>query len=262
MPLYRTQETGAFQARVKMAASYISGGRPASRSFDDCFEMGDGDYVVTALYRRTQVNPSTKMAANVWKYLCQESVEGAAKDFAHIPTNKLPEAARLHCIKKDEARDKFMEAHAAKQARIKAAKKTAEQGAKSMKTLSNYTEQATTDLLDLNGAFFAFSGQQLEEGSKDGVEYVAMGMGLICPKSNARAIYDGLERINKRGIELDMEENGAKDIIWRELANHECQITCNPDDAIQALTNYPITEEDIRAQWGDYWAHCVKNDYF
>lgn len=132
-----------------------------------------------------------------------------------------------------------------------------------MKYLSHYTEEAQTNLFNETGAFFAFSTKQFEEAQDEKVEkYVSMGAGLICPKENALTLHNGLNDINKNGIELDMKENGKKKIIWRELANHECQISMDIDDAIQKLADYPITEADVKAEWPAYWDNCVENDCF
>lgn len=46
-----------FPDRVDRASIAIRRGRTQSRSFDDCFEQGDGDAVVTALVRRAAKNP-------------------------------------------------------------------------------------------------------------------------------------------------------------------------------------------------------------
>lgn len=63
-----------FQKRVNLAAAYISKGSPSTRTFDSCFENFDGDAVALALYLRTLKRPDTKLAANIWKYLCKTSV--------------------------------------------------------------------------------------------------------------------------------------------------------------------------------------------
>lgn len=131
-----------------------------------------------------------------------------------------------------------------------------------MKYLSHYTNEAQTNLFNKTGAFFAFSKDQFEAEQKEGVKYISCGAGLICPKENMKTLVDGLGSINKNGIELDMKENGAKDIIWREFANHECQITCDTSDAVDKLADYPITEKEIQDQWSAYWDHCVENDLF
>ena len=35
------------------------------------------------------------------------------------------------------------------------------------------------------GAFFAFSNEQVDEQKQEGVKYVSLGAGMICPKENA-----------------------------------------------------------------------------
>ncbi len=53
--------------RAKFAGDYIlrSGGRPTQgfrRSFDNCFEMNDGDEVVARIMRRAYKNPALREA--------------------------------------------------------------------------------------------------------------------------------------------------------------------------------------------------------
>ena len=67
-----------FAGRVKHAASVISSGRRTNRSFDNCFENYDGDAVAAALVRRARKNPSTQLAANLWRYVSRERAEAAA----------------------------------------------------------------------------------------------------------------------------------------------------------------------------------------
>lgn len=75
-------DTEAFKTRVNFAAGYISAGRETTRSFDTCFEMNDGVAVAQALYRRTLKNPDSNLAANLWRYLCRETVEREAEKHA------------------------------------------------------------------------------------------------------------------------------------------------------------------------------------
>lgn len=63
-----------FAGRVALAASYIAKNRSGTRTFDTCFEMGDGDAVVVALYRRTQKRPDSKLAKNLFKVLSPNTV--------------------------------------------------------------------------------------------------------------------------------------------------------------------------------------------
>ena len=132
-----------------------------------------------------------------------------------------------------------------------------------MKYLSSYTENLQTELFNKTGAFFAFSKKQFEDKKVEGVKYSSLGAGFICPIDNVNALTDGLESIHTNGIALDIAENGLKDIIHRELANHEAQITCDISDTVEALEDYPgITRETIQAEWKEYFKHCVANDYF
>lgn len=67
-----------FSARVNFAAAYIGAGTATTRRFDSCFENDDGDAVVTALYRRAQLRPLGRLAANLWRYVARDSAEPVA----------------------------------------------------------------------------------------------------------------------------------------------------------------------------------------
>jgi hypothetical protein len=68
-----------FAARVNHAAATICRRGEATRHFDTCFEMYDGDAVAAALVRRAERTP--KLAANLPRYL-GESAKAAADRFA------------------------------------------------------------------------------------------------------------------------------------------------------------------------------------
>jgi hypothetical protein len=114
-----------------------------------------------------------------------------------------------------------------------------------MKYLSNYTEAAQTELFNETGAFFAFSTKQFNEAKKEGVTYVDLGAGLIAPKEQSKKLMDGLAEIQQKGIELDLKENGKKNIILRELGNYECFYSYDIDPCCDALEQYGITREEI-----------------
>lgn len=61
--------------RVNYAARIIREGRPTSRRFDSCFEMGDGDAVVLALVKRAKKSPG--LSTNLSKYVAATSIEAA-----------------------------------------------------------------------------------------------------------------------------------------------------------------------------------------
>jgi len=116
-----------------------------------------------------------------------------------------------------------------------------------MKHLSDYIEQATSSLLKQTGAFFAFSNKQFDEEKKEGVKYVNMGAGLICPKENIEQFLNCHASIIETGMNLDLNENGKEGVIKRELANHECYYTGDIEPCVKCLISYPnITSEDIR----------------
>ncbi len=116
MRLYRTNLPGSFQARVNLAAAYISAGRPHSRAFDDCFEMHDGDFVATALWRRVQKRPNTNLAMNIHKYLGKARLEATANQFADVQDADLPARAQAHCEEVCRRFDAMMAERAARQA--------------------------------------------------------------------------------------------------------------------------------------------------
>jgi hypothetical protein len=117
-----------------------------------------------------------------------------------------------------------------------------------MKYLSDYTEQATSKLLEDNGAFFAFSDKQFEEQkekNKTKKDYTHIFGGLIVPKENAKIVATELPNITNQGIKKDIEENGITNIIKRELSNHEAYYTGDIEDTADTLKQYGITPEQI-----------------
>ncbi len=129
-------------------------------------------------------------------------------------------------------------------------------------SLYNYTQAAKTELFNSTGAFFAFGNKQFDEAKKEGVKYVSMGAGLVCPKENAQELSYGLDVIQAAGIKVDLAENGVKKIIHRELANYETQLTNDISDTVYALSDYGITKEQIAAEYPEYYNLCIENEWF
>lgn len=125
-----------------------------------------------------------------------------------------------------------------------------------------YLDEAQSKLFDKYGVFFAFSNEQYEESAKPGVEYVTPGMGMICPKEHVKTVITELGEIHKKAREMDMQQNSRRDIIHRELANFECQISGDVDDAVDALENYGITREEVEEEYKVFFAECVEHDRF
>lgn len=88
--------TGPYQYRVNYAAACLVRGAVYSRSFDNCFEMGDSDLVVTALVRRAAKNPRLyKAIADRWRGQFPQSWIDTATRYLGVATRDLPkEAAR------------------------------------------------------------------------------------------------------------------------------------------------------------------------
>ena len=115
-----------------------------------------------------------------------------------------------------------------------------------MKYLSDYTEEGISKALEEFGGFYAFSTKQFNEAKKEGVKYVSLGAGLICPEDNALQLVNAIMAVGNNGIQQDLAENGKEAIIRRELYNHEAFYTGDIESTVDALQNYPITEEEVR----------------
>lgn len=131
-----------------------------------------------------------------------------------------------------------------------------------MKSLSEYTEKAQSDIFEENGAFFAFGDSQFNEKKVEGVKYVSLGMGLIAPKDNAKKVMEEINDTHERGVKLRLEEYGLHKIAQYELANYESQISMDYSTAHDVLKDYGITDEQMKAEWKIYWAYCIENDLF
>ncbi len=114
-----------------------------------------------------------------------------------------------------------------------------------MKFLADYTNDPQTQLFKDTGAFFAFGNKQFLEARVEGVKYLSVGGGLYCPKENYDQLEKGLEKIQQEGIKQDIEENGIDNIIQRELYNYESFYTGDYSNAVEALEQYNITEEQV-----------------
>ena len=136
-----------------------------------------------------------------------------------------------------------------------------------MKYLSDYTNEAQAKLFEECGAFFAFSKEQLNEGikkigaSKEN-KIVSFGGGGYVLSKNIDLLIDGLNNIQQLGIKRDIEENGIKNIIHRELGNYECQIDRDISRAVEALEDYGITYDQVKEDFKEYFQKCIDNDWF
>ena len=116
-----------------------------------------------------------------------------------------------------------------------------------MKYLSDYIDEGQKKAIDDAGAFFCFSTAQFNEQKKEGVKYVSILGGLVCPKDKAGELVQELNRIHLDGVNQDIEENGINAIIKRELMNLECYYTGDIDDAVERLKDYGVEYNDVLA---------------
>lgn len=115
-----------------------------------------------------------------------------------------------------------------------------------MKYLSEYIEEEQSKAFKDHYAFFAFSQSQLTERQLLCIkQYVSIGAGLIAPKCMALPLINKLAEITAKGIQQDISDNGIVAIVRRELDNHEYSYTMDTTDTIEALSEYPVTAEQI-----------------
>lgn len=118
-----------------------------------------------------------------------------------------------------------------------------------MKYLSDYMQEAQTELFNQVGSFFAYNPSQYNEEAKEGVTYSNVGHGMFCPAENVETLINGLQDIYTKAISQDIAENGKEKIIEREIGNHECLYTYDLTDARVALSDYGFSEEDIQSSF-------------
>ena len=104
-----------------------------------------------------------------------------------------------------------------------------------------YIKDKTNRMLKENGAFYAFSQSQFNEKKIEGVEYVNLPHGLVCPKENVKTVQTRIDSIVDEGIKQDLEENSVEEIIERVLWSMELNI----EDCMRALEGYNIPLEII-----------------
>ena len=131
-----------------------------------------------------------------------------------------------------------------------------------MKHQSDYIETPRQKLFKKCGAFYAFSNKQFEEKREPNTKYIHLGHGLLVRKQDRDQLLDGLEQIQSKAIKQDLKDHTKKEIIWRELANHECHYDGELQPIYDKLLLYPITKEEIDKEYQKYYLYCCENDLF
>jgi len=88
--------SGTTMDRINFAASYITRGRLTTRTFDTCFEMGDGDDVARGLVRRSLKNE--RLAAALPRYINPASIERFTKELNQEPAVNQPVRIELRVL--------------------------------------------------------------------------------------------------------------------------------------------------------------------
>ena len=102
------------------------------------------------------------------------------------------------------------------------------------------------------GVFFAFSGAQFAEQRQPGVEYcTVLEAGDFVPKDKASEFSRRLVEIHENGRKRLIEERGIDSIIEYELANHEAWYTGDISDALEALSGFNVTREQVLQVYKD-----------
>jgi hypothetical protein len=129
------------------------------------------------------------------------------------------------------------------------------------KTLKQIKHDEQHEIIKNNGAFFAFNDQQYKEQKKQNIIYVNMGVGLICPKNNAKTLKKELDDLNKKAIKKQMEKQSIKDIVFKNCFNYELQYSFNGFEQLkEILQDYPIKETELSLYYNQFIDHCVNND--
>lgn len=103
-----------------------------------------------------------------------------------------------------------------------------------------------------HGAFFAFSDKQFAEQRVEGVKYTFLDGGIIVPVSAVKELIADINKATIQTVLDDKQTSTNKEIIWRELANHEAQYSGCIDSTVDALQGYEITREDVQAEMAEY----------
>lgn len=118
--------------------------------------------------------------------------------------------------------------------------------------INKITQDKQTELFEANSVFFAFSDSQVLEGMAqynitDKSLLISLGAGMIAPRANIKNITIGLKTIQADKKKMVKERSDIKKTILYELNNYECFYTGDITDALEALSAYDVTREQVLA---------------
>ena len=111
----------------------------------------------------------------------------------------------------------------------------------SQKDIKKFISRHSNDLIKLNS-----------EITKSKIQYVWFNINLD------NSVLEGW-RYSYRGSDI---KNGIKNIIHRELGNFECQINGDITNAVDVLTDYGISKEEVKKEYVIFYQKCIDNDWF
>jgi hypothetical protein len=115
-----------------------------------------------------------------------------------------------------------------------------------MITLSTIIQDRLTKLFEKHQLFFCFDQKTFYNKRLKNVEYASVLSGGYLPKVHALPFRDDYKDLIEKGIKEHIALIPKRKLIQDALSNHECYYTGEIDDAIEALADYGITDEEIR----------------
>lgn len=107
-------------------------------------------------------------------------------------------------------------------------------------------------VLDNNGAFWAFGDNQFKEQRVDGVAYVSLGAGLICPRENVEKLE---KELNEAIAEKKRAEREKLDERARELKIDKLPIE-------ERIHNRKILIREAMSRINNYMDSCEVAEYY
>lgn len=137
-----------------------------------------------------------------------------------------------------------------------------------MKYFTEYLEEFTNPIYEKFGAFYAFTKKQFDENKLEGVTYVQIPGGLICPKDIVKDFQIEMSKGYDKALNKDIKENTPKKIIRREYFNYEAHIDGDTDRVWETLEKYKthspdlFTDEFITKTIRKAYRDAVRYDWF
>ena len=115
------------------------------------------------------------------------------------------------------------------------------------KSVKDITDKLLSKVFKEHDVFFAFNKEQIEEGKKEGVKYIAnKSLNMFYNIEKKDTIYLEMDNAIEEAQRIDKELHTKEQIILRELINYECFYICDFTDVVEPLEAYGYTVKDIQ----------------